>query len=420
MVPEVYEGMGTQFMLAPAAKITKDQLRVIAADPPFQPVTPQPRLIDPAPPKRDLREVIPSGKGRVSADEYLSRIRRGQTCGIQSLLFLVDSELSQDIERPSILCVVGGGPTLADEAPALRRLVKKGAKIIAVNKSHDWLKKRGFPVHYSVLLDPKEWVAGYVDLTLDKQKIIRKRAGNKWVETKHLIASQCHDDVLAKFKGNKNAYLWHAGAGLGESDILKEEFKKEPWVNIAGASVVGLRAVPIGIGLGFREFHTFGIDGSAKGPTDDEVQFIYNELVKTKTITVDGGIQIRPRAEIMEIIFLLSAQKRKLPPKVNDTLRKYMYAYDKPETEHTWRPFTVDLKAGWSRSFFANHHMARSVYEFDDSMDEWDKQIKDGRLAPFRIRVHGNPEQSAIAMIAAGMGIHAMQEHNDRYGNEPT
>ena len=317
---------------------------------------------------KNLRDVIPSGKGRFSAgekgtQEYLDRIRRGQTLGMKSLLQLINSEHSGKWDKPSTICIVGGGPSLQDEVGTLRHLVKRGAKTFAVNKSHDWLLKRGLPCHYAALLDPKDWVAGYIDLNLARSKETRKKAGKLWADPKYLIASQCHDDTLNKFKDHPQAYMWHAAAGLGESELLKTEFPNDQWVNIAGASVIGLRSIGLCHGLGFRNIHLFGLDGSMKD--------------------------------------------------------KKLYAYDKPHVDKTWTPFEVKLTTGWNRAFLSNHHMARSVYEFEDTMKQWDRDIKAGHMEPFSISVHGNPEYSAIAMVAAGMGVHAEKEQNEKYGQPP-
>ncbi len=318
---------------------------------------------------RNLRDIIPAGKGRVDKAEYLARLRRGQRAGMRSLLTLMNTEHSHDWRRPTVVCIVGGGPSLAEEVGALRHLIKRGEKVLAVNKSHDWLLQPGLRCDYAALLDPKEWVADYIDLDLAAAKSTRKRAGKFWAPPKYLIASQCHDLVLEKFKHRKEAYMWHAAAGLGESEILKTEFADELWVNIAGASVIGLRAVGLAHGLGFREMHLFGIDGSMKPAADDS------------------------------------------SPK--------LYAYDKPHIDKTWKAFEVKLTSGWRRAFMANHHMARSVYEFEDSMRDWDRQIKAGKMEPFSLRVHGNPDYSAIAMVAAGMGVHAAAEENETYGKAP-
>ena len=139
---------------------------------------------------RDLRDVIPAGKGRVDADEYLRRVRRGQTCGIPSLLKLLNIDHSRDWHRPATVCIVGGGPSLIDEVGALRRLIKRGAKVMAVNKSHDWLLKRGLRCDYAALLDPKDWVADYIDLTLAASPATHRRCGKLWAAPKYLIASR--------------------------------------------------------------------------------------------------------------------------------------------------------------------------------------------------------------------------------------
>ncbi len=141
---------------------------------------------------RNLREVIPAGKGRVNAGEYLARVRRGQLSGMNSLALLVNSETSGDWRRPAEVCIAGGGPSLADEVGALRHLIKRGAKVIAVNKSHDWLLQRGLRCDYAVLLDPKEWVADYIDLRLATDKSIQRRSGKFWISPKYLCASSDH------------------------------------------------------------------------------------------------------------------------------------------------------------------------------------------------------------------------------------
>ena len=63
---------------------------------------------DLAPPLRNLRDVIPAGKGRVDTAEYLARLRRGQRSGMQSLLKLMNTEHSGSYEKPAVVCIVGG------------------------------------------------------------------------------------------------------------------------------------------------------------------------------------------------------------------------------------------------------------------------------------------------------------------------
>lgn len=357
--------------------------------------------------KRGLRDSIPAGKGRIPPEEFLARIRSGQRSGMKSMLRLAWKH------KGATFCVVGGGPSLQDSVGELRRLAKRGAIIVAVNKSHDWLLKRGLPCHYGVLLDPKEWVADYV--TLDVPRETKKRAGKLWVDPTYLIASQCHDDTIAKFRDHPRAYMWHAGSGIGEDEILREEFGDGEWLNVRGASVVGLRAVSLAIALGAADVHLFGLDGSSKPPSPVEARGIFAALV-------DAGMATPGTPsydEIQDILFEIARRRIKVPDSVSAVLKRHHYAYEKPHIDSTWCGFTIDLKSGWSRNFMANHHMARSAYEFEDAMKHWDAEIRRGTLPPFRVRVHGDPSYSAIAMIAAGMGVHADPAENERYGKPP-
>ena len=368
---------------------------------------------------RNLRQVIPAGKGRFTKGEkgdkeYLDRIRSGQRCGIKSALALLNREHSRDMTKPSVGVIVGGGPSLQDRVGDLRRLVVHGAKTLAVNKSHDWLLKRGLPCHYAALLDPKEWVADYITANVSPETI--RRAGKLWVAPTYLIASQCHEKTISKFKGSTKAYIWHAAAGLGEGDILRDEFPGEPWVLLAGGSVVGLRGVGLLYGLGFREMHLFGIDGSAKMPEGKELRAIFSEFEKAGMVKLDPGASDET---LRERLAVLVEKNINLPEPVNAILKTSLYAYAKPHIDPTWKAFEVKLNTGWNRAFLSNHHMARSVYEFEDSMKHWDSEIKAGKMEPFTVKVHGDPEQSAIAMVAAGMGIHADPKENEKYGKSP-
>lgn len=311
---------------------------------------------------KPLRNAIPKGRGRIKPEEYLARVRRSMHMGFTPMTRLVQPPC----EYGRTVCVVGGGPSLRKSAYWLRKMVNQGAHVMACNKSHDWCLNNGIPVHYSVLIDPKEWVADYVDPTLAERK--------GFAPANFLIASQCHDKTLAKFRDVPTAYLWHAAAGLGEGDMLVSEFNKTggwEWAMIPGPSVVGLRCVYILTGFRAANVVLFGIDGSA---------------VPSKTQSIEG--------------------KTKLD----------LYAYEKPFVDETWHEFDIGTSTGHKRTFVANHHMARSVYEFEDMVLFFDKQIRAGKVPPFNLRVHGDPETSAIAFLAAAkFGIHANPNENARF-----
>ncbi len=148
------------------------------------------------------------------------------------------------------LLICGGGPSLNDTLKTIKRLGKKG-KILACNKTHDWLLHKGITPDYGCLLDPKQWVAEY----------IQKPQKN----TTYLVAGQCHPLVFDALR-KANVVLWHAGVDYytveWPTEILKNEFANRDWKVVPGPTTVGLRAVLVGYLLGFREFHLFGFDSS--------------------------------------------------------------------------------------------------------------------------------------------------------------
>lgn len=148
--------------------------------------------------------------------------------------------------QTALIC--GGGPSIADDIKTIRKLAKKGGKIWAVNKTHDYLCKKALQPWGACLLDPKPRVADYIAKPRKK--------------TLYFIASQCDPAVFAKFP---DAILWHAGVSYYKQfwpiPILRAESKK-PFSVIPGPTTVGLRSIILLYELGFRKFHLFGMDSS--------------------------------------------------------------------------------------------------------------------------------------------------------------
>lgn len=147
--------------------------------------------------------------------------------------------------------IVGGGPSIANGITALRALKRQGANIVSVNRSHDWLLEHGIVPWGHVLLDPKEWVASYVQ---------RPRK-----DVRYFVASQCHNatfEALDRFQ----VFLWHAGQDFPEgpepNGLLRERWPGQPWFVLPGGTTVGLRSIHLGHALGADHFHLFGLDSS--------------------------------------------------------------------------------------------------------------------------------------------------------------
>lgn len=147
--------------------------------------------------------------------------------------------------------IIGGGPSINDCISEIRALKRRGACIVSVNKSHDWLLSHGITPWGHVLLDPKEWVADYVK--------------NPRRDVRYFISSQCHDSVFEALK-DYQVYLWHAGQDFPEgaepNAVLREKWATQPWFVVPGATTVGLRSIRLGHTMGADHFHLFGLDSS--------------------------------------------------------------------------------------------------------------------------------------------------------------
>jgi len=147
--------------------------------------------------------------------------------------------------------IVGGGPSINDCVGDIRRLKRRGVQIVSVNKSHDWLLEHGIRPWGHVLLDPRDWVAGYV--------------GRPRSDVRYFVASQCHDSVFEALK-DYPVFLWHAGQDFPEgpepNQVLREKWPRATWYCVPGPTTVGLRAVYLGAAMGATKFHLFGLDSS--------------------------------------------------------------------------------------------------------------------------------------------------------------
>ena len=185
------------------------------------------------------------GTGRLLFWEMIERTRAIMKRNLPDLVEY------QNTEKGTLL-ICGGGPSLADDLATIRKMSKK-AKILACNKTHDYLVARKIKPDYGCLLDPKEWVADYV------QKPHKKG--------KYLVAGQCHPTVFDNLRSS-NVILWHAGVDYyGEeypSKVLYEEFANRTWKVVPGPTTVGLRSLLVGYLLGFRDFRLFGFDSSLR------------------------------------------------------------------------------------------------------------------------------------------------------------
>ena len=168
--------------------------------------------------------------------------------------------------------ICGGGPSIGEKEHlrTLRELSRRSKfRIIALNRTHDFLLKMGIKPWAGVLLDPSPPVKTYMTPVRG---------------VKYFIASQCAPETLDVFEGAEK-YLWHALATGAEQKPLSWKQKIHC---VAGDSTVGLRAIPFGYALGARRFHLFGFDSSYKDndPTTKQMHAYDKPETKHKVVPI--------------------------------------------------------------------------------------------------------------------------------------
>ena len=146
------------------------------------------------------------------------------------------------------LCIVGGAPSLKDTLPSLQFLRGRGALVLALNNTHDWLAERGIVPDLHVMLDARRENAEFV------------RRPNKG--TTYLIAAQCHPDVFDALAGHE-VITWVAD--VPGMRALAESIKDKPLGLVGGGSTVGLKAMALAYLWGFRWLGLFGFDSCYSG-----------------------------------------------------------------------------------------------------------------------------------------------------------
>ncbi len=175
----------------------------------------------------------------VSVDRMLSQASRNLR---RDLPMFIEQE-----EHGSLLCIVGGAPSLKDSLPILRSRIDRGALVASLNGTHDWLIERGIVPNLHVMLDARQQNVEFV------------RKPHK--DVTYMIAAQCHPDIFDALEGH-DIVMWVADLpGMRE---LVEPVEK-PVGLVGGGSTVGMKTMMLAYLWGFRAISLFGIDGCYRG-----------------------------------------------------------------------------------------------------------------------------------------------------------
>lgn len=234
------------------------------------------------------------------------------------------------------LIVAGGGPSLSETLPDIRRQarVSKNTKVAAVNRTHDWLLKKGLKPDLGILIDPKPWVANYMTPT----------AG-----VKYCLGAKVDAATWQRFAGHPDVYHWHPLELAEERDVV---MTGQDWMVVPGQSTVGLRAVPFGYVLGFRKFELHGLDCNKR----DGAGHAYEKFTPAEKL-------------------------------------KYY-----PEQDLGHQTFFIKSNKFGTRYYEGTTHMTRQCGEFKNMINEF-RQLEDRGQEPCEIKVAGNSAMGYLAAL---------------------
>lgn len=163
--------------------------------------------------------------------------------------------------------IVGSGPSLANYIDDIKQEQEKGRPICAIKGAHDYLVENGVFPELFLSIDPR-----------DRRNNVQRESAN----TVYLLASRCCPELFDHLK-DRNVMLWHAMCGEDENEVISKHQK----YMIGGMSTSGLRAVNIGVYLGYRNFVMYGMD-SCNAP-DGITKRIDGSLTGQRQDVIVGG-----------------------------------------------------------------------------------------------------------------------------------
>jgi uncharacterized Rossmann fold enzyme len=172
-------------------------------------------------------------------------------------------------EHDGHVCIVGGGPSLADTLEELAWRKSIGQKVWALNGAARFLYKNGILPDAVVIADARAENASFLAEL------------NQGVTA--YLASQCDPALFEACRECElEIVLWHVNSP-GMAEALQDE-KERPVHLIGGGSTVGLNAMVLAFAGGFRKIHLYGFDSSYR----DEQHHAYGQAMNDQDRVVDA------------------------------------------------------------------------------------------------------------------------------------
>jgi hypothetical protein len=203
------------------------------------------------------------GIGNVDMELICNAADEERIANVRSAIARGLPELTHDKPNNGVVCIVGGGPSVAKNALELQARANSNQQIWALNGAHDWLISKGITPNAAWLVDAR-------------RENVRFFTKPVW-GCDYYIASQCSPAVFDALSGY-DVTLWH---DIGCGPILPD-----------GATLVGGGTTVLGKALvgayacGFRYIHLFGVDSSFENDRHAYPQ----TLTSAETSTIDAWV----------------------------------------------------------------------------------------------------------------------------------
>lgn len=143
------------------------------------------------------------------------------------------------------VCIVAGGRSLSRQLGNIRKAKRRGASIMTVNGTHNFLIRQGIIPDALIVMDARE----------EDRNV--EMVAKPHDDVAYFLASQCDPRVFDAV-ADKQCFIWHSAASLPWEELFTEADVDHPVLQ--GGTTVGMKALTLAMYLGFRQFHLYGFD----------------------------------------------------------------------------------------------------------------------------------------------------------------